>query len=88
MDSIGHILAVKTRLTTIKGYAQLLEREIDRSPPRSERLGARIAELNQEIERLVGLIASIESSITEDGLSTSERDMVEAVDDDYMSSLG
>jgi hypothetical protein len=75
---------VKTRLTTIKGYAQLLEREIDRSPPPSGRLGSRVQELNREIERLIELVGSIESSIMDDIPSTSDRDIANG--DDYVSS--
>lgn len=65
MDRIDQLLAVKTRLTTIKGYAQLLEREIERTQPRSERLAARIQELNREIMRLVELIVTIEVTMTD-----------------------
>ncbi len=65
MDAIDRILAVKTRLTTIKGYAQLIEREIERDQPRSERLGARIHELNREIVRLVDVVATIEASMAD-----------------------
>lgn len=72
MDAIDQILAVKTRLTTIKGYAQLIEREIERDQPRSERLGARIHELNREIVRLVDVVASMEASMANrDGLGES-----------------
>lgn len=63
MDQIEHLLAVKTRLTTIKGYAQLLERDIDRTQPIPSRLGARIAELNNEISRLIDLVTDIELAI-------------------------
>jgi len=63
-------MAMKTRLTTIKGYAQLLERELDRTHPRPERIEARLAELNHEIERLVALIERIEQTrILNDGLN-------------------
>lgn len=81
VDHIDQLLAVKTRLTTIKGYAQLLEREIERSQPRSERLGARVLELNHEIMRLIDLIGAIESSITDDTARRSATD-----GDDYISS--
>lgn len=81
VDQIDQLLAVKTRLTTIKGYAQLLEREIERTQPRSERLGARVLELNHEIMRLIDLIGTIESSITDDTVRRSATD-----GDDYISS--
>lgn len=84
MDHIDHLLAVKTRLTTIKGFAQLIERDIGRMQPRPERLGARIAELNSEIARLVGLIAEIESSMSDAGDEASDSER--AANDDYMSS--
>lgn len=84
MDSIERILAVKTRLTTIKGYAQLLEREIDRSPPRNDRLGIRVHDLNREIARLIDLVASIEALVTADIPSRSESTIVD--DGDYKSS--
>ncbi len=64
MDRIDQLLEVKTRLTTIKGYAQLLEREVERAQPRSQRLRARIAELNQEITRLIELVEVIEATMT------------------------
>ena len=84
MDQIDHLLAVKTRLTTIKGYARLIERDIDRMQPRPERLGARIDELNSEIARLVALVARIESSMAEaDGLT---QPIEHAANDDYLSS--
>ena len=81
VDHIDQLLAVKTRLTTIKGYAQLLEREIERTQPRSEQLGARVLELNHEIMRLIDLIGAIESSITDDAARRSATD-----GDDYISS--
>lgn len=81
VDQIDQLLAVKTRLTTIKGYAQLLEREIERTQPRSERLGARVLELNHEIMRLIDLIGTIQSSITDDTVRRSATD-----GDDYISS--
>jgi hypothetical protein len=84
VDSIERLLAVKTRLTTIKGYAQLLEREIDRSPPRHDRLGARVQDLNSEIARLIALVASMETSMTADPQSTSDSALAD--DDDYISS--
>ena len=65
MDRIDQLLAVKTRMTTIKGYAQLLEREIERTQPQSPRLYARISELNLEIGRLIDLIETIEATMTD-----------------------
>ena len=64
MDTIEQLLAVKTRLTTIKGFAQLLEREIERTGPQTDsRLSARVAELNREIVRLIDLVGKIESTM-------------------------
>ena len=63
MDEIDHLLEVKTRLTAIRGYAQLIEREIDRGSLRSDRLAAHSAELNREILRLIDLIGSIEDTM-------------------------
>ena len=63
MERIDQLLAVKTRLTTIKGYAQLLDRDIARMQPRPERVVARIAELNHEITRLISLIEEVEAAI-------------------------
>jgi hypothetical protein len=65
VEEIDQLLEIKTRLTTIKGYAQLLERDIDRSEPHSERMAARVVELNHEIVRLIDLIGSIEASMTD-----------------------
>jgi nitrogen-specific signal transduction histidine kinase len=65
MENIDQLLEVKTRLTTIKGYAQLLEREIDRTQPRSDKLDAQVEELNREIARLVNLVGTIEASMTD-----------------------
>ncbi len=84
MDRIEHLLAVKTRLTTIKGYAQLLESEIGRSQPVTARLGTRIAELNSEIVRLIELINDIETSIQD--RDNAEQRANEPGGDDYMSS--
>ena len=81
MDNIEHLLAVKTRLTTIRGYAQLLEREIDRARPPSDRFAARVAELNREIVRLIDLVGHIEATIHDD---TPQE--VESGRDDYLSS--
>ena len=81
MDNIEHLLAVKTRLTTIRGYAQLLEREIDRAHPPSERLSMRVAELNREIVRLIDLVGQIEATIHGDSVQE-----VESSRDDYLSS--
>ncbi|HYI13852.1 MAG TPA: hypothetical protein VEX37_00555 [Thermomicrobiales bacterium] len=64
MERIEQLLAVKTRLTTIKGYAQLLDRDITRMQPRPKRLGVRIDELNHEITRLISLIEDIEMAMT------------------------
>jgi hypothetical protein len=84
VDHIDQLLAVKTRLTTIKGYARLIERDIDRMQPRPERLGARIAELNSEIRRLVELVARIESSMTDaEGV---EPPIKHTTNDDYISA--
>jgi hypothetical protein len=84
VDNIDQLLAVKTRLTTIKGYAQLLAREIERAQPPSQRLGARIVELNQEIARLIELVRVIESSIARH--ADAERGASSPDGDDYMSS--
>lgn len=65
MEEIDQLLEIKTRLTTIRGYAQLLEREIDRTEPRSERMAARVVELNHEIVRLIDLVGTIEASMTD-----------------------
>jgi hypothetical protein len=64
VENIDQLLEVKTRLTTIKGYAQLLEREIERTQPRSDKLDAQVEELNREIARLVKLVGTIEASMT------------------------
>lgn len=63
VDEIDQLLEVKTRLTAIRGYAQLIEREIDRGVMRSDRLAAHSGELNREIMRLIDLIGSIEDTI-------------------------
>lgn len=84
MEQIDHLLAVKIRLTTIKGYARLIERDIDRMQPRPERLGARIAELNNEIARLVALVARIESSMTD--ADDAEPHIKHTANDDYISA--
>ena len=86
MDNIDQVLAVKTRLTTIKGYAQLLEREIDRTQPQSRRLYARVAELNSEIDRLVDLVSLIEASMPGRGIAA--RNLIATDGDDYVSSRG
>jgi signal transduction histidine kinase len=65
VEDIDQLLEIKTRLTTIKGYAQLLERDIDRAEPQSERMASHIGELNQEIVRLIELIGSIEATMTD-----------------------
>ncbi len=84
MDRIDQLLAVKTRLTTIKGYAQLLERDIARTEPVPPRLGARVAELNGEIVRLIELINDIEAAMKHhDG---AERRSLEPGGDGYISS--
>ena len=64
MDRIDQLLEVKTRLTTINGYAQLLDRDVARMQPLPVRLSARIAELNHEITRLIDLIDAIEVTMT------------------------
>ena len=81
VDNIEQLLAVKTRLTTIRGYAQLLEREIDRTKPPTDRLNAQVAELNREIVRLIDLVGKIESTIPN---GAARRDASSG--EDYMSS--
>jgi signal transduction histidine kinase len=65
VEEIDQLLEIKTRLTTIRGYAQLLERDIDRAEPQSERMASHVGELNHEIVRLIELIGSIEASMTD-----------------------
>jgi hypothetical protein len=81
VDNIEHLLAVKTRLTTIRGYAQLLEREINRTNAPSDRLSMRVAELNREIVRLIELVGYIEATIHDDTVQELEPGR-----DDYLSS--
>jgi hypothetical protein len=64
VEEIDQLLEIKTRLTTIKGYAQLIEREVDRSEPRSERMATRVHELNHEIVKLIDLVGAIEDAMT------------------------
>ncbi len=64
MNQIDQILAVKTRLTTIKGYAQMIERELNRPRLDGGRLSRHAAELNQEIDRMIALIAAMEDIAT------------------------
>ena len=64
MDRIDRLLEVKTRLTTINGYAQLLDREVARIEPAPVRLTERIEHLNDEIAKLIHLIDEIETTMT------------------------
>jgi hypothetical protein len=65
VDRTDEIIAIKTRLTTIKGYAQLLERELVRAESAPRHIVRHAARLRQEIDRLVALIRELENSLTE-----------------------
>ena len=85
MDRIDRLLAIKTRLTTIKGYGQLLAREVSRLSPTPERPQAQIAELNREIDRLVILMHEIEHEMTNGvGATPASND---GNGDEYQSSI-
>jgi hypothetical protein len=65
VDRIDRLLEVKTRLTTINGYAQLLDRDVARIEPVPARLTERLEHLNDEITKLIHLIDEIETTMTE-----------------------
>lgn len=74
MDRIDQLLEVKTRLTTINGYAQLLDREVARIQPVPVRLAERVEQLNHEITRLIYLIDEIETTMTHPAIESSRLD--------------
>jgi hypothetical protein len=74
VDRIDRLLEVKTRLTTINGYAQLLDCEVARIEPAPARLTERVEHLNDEIAKLIHLIDEIETTMTHPAIEPSGLD--------------
>jgi nitrogen-specific signal transduction histidine kinase len=57
---------VKNRLTVVKGIAQLLSRQIDRSDWQRDRISRRVDTLQTEIDELEVMIDALKHGVTAD----------------------